>query len=44
MTPLRPYDFLNDAQTNGFLHLDLHYRFTIQDELANGEPSSAGRQ
>ena len=44
MTPLRPYDFLNDAQTNGFLHLDLHYRFTIQDELANGEPSSAGCQ
>ena len=44
MTHLRPYDFLNDAQTNGFLHLDLHYRFTIKYELANGEPSSAGRQ
>ena len=40
-TPLR---FSCDAGTNGFLHHHLHYRFTIQDELTNGEPSSAGRQ
>ena len=44
MTPLRPYDFLNGAETNGFIHLDLRDCFTIQDEFANGEPSSAGCQ
>ena len=41
---IRPYDFLNGAETNGFIHLDLRDCFTIQDEFANGEPSSAGRQ
>ena len=40
-TPLR---FSCDAETNGFLHLDLRDCFTIKYELANGEPSSAGRQ
>ena len=41
---IRPYDFLNGAETNGFLHLDLRDCFTIKDELANGEHSSAGCQ
>ena len=41
---IRPYDFPNGAETNGFLHLHLHYCFTIKDEFANGEPSSAGCQ
>ena len=41
---ISPYDFLNGAETNGFLHLDLRDCFTIQDELANGERLSAGRQ
>ena len=36
--------FSRDAGTNGFLHHHLHYRFTIQDEFTNGEPSSAGCQ
>ena len=40
-TPLR---FSCDAETNGFLHLDLRNCFTIQDKLANGEPSSDGHQ
>ena len=40
-TPLR---FSCDAGTNGFSHHGLHNCFTIQDEFANGEPTSAGRQ
>ena len=40
-TPLR---FSCDAETTIFSHHDLHYCFTIQDELTNGEPSSAGCQ
>ena len=40
-TPLR---FSCDAETNGFLHHDLRNGVTITDELANGEPSSAGCQ
>ena len=40
-TPLR---FSCDVGTTVFLHLGLRDCFTIQDELANGEHSSAGRQ
>ena len=40
-TPLR---FSRDVGTTVFLHLGLRDCFTIQDELANGEHSSAGRQ
>ena len=40
-TPLR---FSRDVGTIVFLHLDLRDCFTIQDEFANGEPSSAGCQ
>ena len=40
-TPLR---FSRDVGTTVFLHLDLRNCFTINDELANGEPSSAGCQ
>ena len=40
-TPLR---FSRDVGTTVFLHLGLRDCFTIQDEFANGEPSSAGRQ
>ena len=40
-TPLR---FSCDAGTTIFSYYDLHYCFTIQDELTNGEPSSAGCQ
>ena len=40
-TPLR---FSRDVGTTVFLHLGLRDCFTIQDELANGEHSSAGCQ
>ena len=40
-TPLR---FSCDAETNGFLHLDLRNCFTINDEFANGEHLFTGRQ
>ena len=40
-TPLR---FSCDAETTIFSHHDLRNCFTIKDELANGKPSSAGRQ
>ena len=40
-TPLR---FSCDAETNGFLHLDLRKCFTINDEFANGEHLFTGRQ
>ena len=36
--------FSCDAETTIFSHHHLRDCFTIQDELANGEPSSAGRQ
>ena len=36
---IRPYDFLNGAETNGFLHHDLRNGSTINDEFANGEYS-----
>ena len=39
-----PLQFSYDAETTIFSHHHLHCRFTIQDELANGEPSSAGCQ
>ena len=41
---LAPLRFSRDVGTTVFLHLGLRDCFTIQDELANGEPSSAGRQ
>ena len=40
-TPLR---FSCDAETTIFSHHGLRNCFTIKDEVANGEPSSAGRQ
>ena len=40
-TPLR---FSCDAETTVFSHHSLRNCFTIKDEVANGEPSSAGRQ
>ena len=40
-TPLR---FSCDAETTVFPHRDLRNYFTIKDELANGERSSAGHQ
>ena len=40
-TPLR---FSCNAETTIFSHHDLFNCFTIKHELANGEPSSAGRQ
>ena len=39
-----PLQFSYDAETTIFSHHHLHYRFTIQDEFTNGEPSSAGCQ
>ena len=41
---LAPLRFSCDAGTNVFSHHHLRDCFTIQDELANGEPSSAGCQ
>ena len=39
-----PLQFSYDAETTIFSHHYLYYRFTIKDELAKGEQSSAGCQ
>ena len=41
---LAPLRFSCDAETTVFSHHSLRNCFTIKDEVANGEPSSAGRQ
>ena len=41
---LAPLRFSCDAETTIFSHHGLRNCFTIKDELANGEPSSAGHQ